>query len=110
MQQLAADSLWHLTEALPSQAGAFPAVFDLQVWGSIIGMFELNNLGELSDSRHLMLLLYNVQDYSVQSACFTQAFLVRLASMLYVIMLYICVKKGVGGTSPPASIQYQCMM
>lgn len=42
LQQLAADSLELLRVALYD--ARFPALFDLRVWGSIIGMFELNNL------------------------------------------------------------------
>ena len=42
LRQLAADSLELLSAALFDPC--FPALFDLRVWGSIIGMFELNNL------------------------------------------------------------------
>lgn len=42
LQQLSADSLELLRAALYD--ARFPALFDLRVWGSIIGMFELNNL------------------------------------------------------------------
>ena len=42
IRQLADDSLGLLKDALYDPR--FPALFDLRVWGSIIGMFELNNL------------------------------------------------------------------
>lgn len=44
LQELAEDSLEYLRCALPEPAARFPALFTLDVWGSIIGMFELNNL------------------------------------------------------------------
>lgn len=45
MRQLAADSLELLCAALPAHLRRrFPALLTLPVWGSIIGMFELNNL------------------------------------------------------------------
>ncbi|GAB4823261.1 hypothetical protein N2152v2_010307 [Parachlorella kessleri] len=42
IRQLAEDSLELLKAAIYNPR--FPALFDLRVWGSIIGMFELNNL------------------------------------------------------------------
>jgi hypothetical protein len=42
---LAAESLQLLRAALFDPR--FPALFELPVYGSIIGMFELNNLGEM---------------------------------------------------------------
>ncbi len=42
LRQLASESLSLLAQAV--QAPAFPELFDLQVYGSVIGMFELNNL------------------------------------------------------------------
>ncbi|KAK9805419.1 hypothetical protein WJX73_003394 [Symbiochloris irregularis] len=45
LRDLAEESLDLLKPALAAQASAFPALFDLRVYGSIIGMFELNNLG-----------------------------------------------------------------
>lgn len=48
LRELAAESLELLTEALPSHASLFPELFELDVYGAIIGMFELNNLGEPS--------------------------------------------------------------
>lgn len=33
-----------LNHTAPALTSAFPALLDLRVWGSIIGMFELNNL------------------------------------------------------------------
>ncbi|KAI3436369.1 hypothetical protein D9Q98_002422 [Chlorella vulgaris] len=45
MRQLASDSLGLLAAALPPRlVSRFPALITLPVWGSIIGMFELNNL------------------------------------------------------------------
>ncbi|KAL4419340.1 hypothetical protein ABPG75_002643 [Micractinium tetrahymenae] len=45
MRQLAADSLELLCAALPPHLlRRFPALLTLPMWGSIIGMFELNNL------------------------------------------------------------------
>ncbi|KAL4420876.1 hypothetical protein ABPG77_002835 [Micractinium sp. CCAP 211/92] len=45
MRQLAADSLELLCAAMPPRLlSRFPALLTLPVWGSIIGMFELNNL------------------------------------------------------------------
>ena len=46
LEELAADSLQLLTQALADFALLYPALFSLQVYGSIIGMFELNNLGK----------------------------------------------------------------
>lgn len=43
LRGLAADSLQLLRAALFD--ARFPAMFELPVYGSIIGMFELNNLG-----------------------------------------------------------------
>lgn len=43
LQELAAESLSLLKDAIGDDR--FPASFDLEVYGSIIGMFELNNLG-----------------------------------------------------------------
>ena len=42
VKQLASDSLELLREFLYDDR--FPALFDLELYGSIIGMFELNNL------------------------------------------------------------------
>lgn len=42
MRELAADSLELLSAALLD--ARFPALFDLRIWGALIGMFELNNL------------------------------------------------------------------
>lgn len=44
VKRLAADSLDKLREALPRQAAAFPALFTLDCYATIIGAFELNNL------------------------------------------------------------------
>ena len=44
LQRLAKDSLELLCRALEGPAQRFPALFTLEVWGNIIGMFELNNL------------------------------------------------------------------
>ncbi len=49
LRDLASDSLRLLKAAIYD--ARFPALFDLDVYGSIIGMFELNNLSE-----HLQLL------------------------------------------------------
>ncbi len=45
LRGLAKDSLTLLKEFLYDER--FPALFDLEVYGSIIGMFELNNLSKL---------------------------------------------------------------
>jgi hypothetical protein len=45
LRGLAAESLELLRAALYDER--FPALFELPVYGSIIGMFELNNLGAL---------------------------------------------------------------
>ena len=42
VRQLASDSLELLREFLHDER--FPALFDIELYGSIIGMFELNNL------------------------------------------------------------------
>ena len=42
VEELASDSLELLREFLYDER--FPALFDLELYGSIIGMFELNNL------------------------------------------------------------------
>ena len=53
LRELASDSLQLLTAALSSHAAQFPALFRLDVYGSIVGMFELNNLGaSLCAARH----------------------------------------------------------
>ena len=44
LRGLAAESLQLLRAALFD--ARFPALFELPVFGSIVGMFELNNLGE----------------------------------------------------------------
>ncbi|PSC68405.1 SET domain-containing [Micractinium conductrix] len=45
MRQLAVDSLELLCDALPARLRCrYPSLLELPVWGSIIGMFELNNL------------------------------------------------------------------
>eukprot|EP00854_Cymbomonas_tetramitiformis_P010851 gene10851-12837_t len=44
MQSLAQRSLELLSAALPQCAERYPALFSLDVYGSIIGLFELNNL------------------------------------------------------------------
>eukprot|EP00887_Chlorella_sp_A99_P006619 scaffold3.g6619.t1 len=45
MRHLAADSLALLRAALPPWLAArYPALLSLEVWGSIVGMFEMNNL------------------------------------------------------------------
>ena len=44
LRGLAGDSLELLREAIYDER--FPALFSLEVYGSIIGMFELNNLSE----------------------------------------------------------------
>lgn len=43
LKDLASDSLNLLRAAIYDER--FPALFDLDVYGSIVGMFELNNLG-----------------------------------------------------------------
>ena len=43
LRDLASDSLSLLKAAIYDQR--FPELFDLDVYGSIVGMFELNNLG-----------------------------------------------------------------
>lgn len=43
LKELASDSLNLLKAAIYDEC--FPALFDLDVYGSIVGMFELNNLG-----------------------------------------------------------------
>ena len=43
LKDLASDSLNLLKAAIYDER--FPALFDLEVYGSIVGMFELNNLG-----------------------------------------------------------------
>lgn len=45
MKELATESLVLLEAALPAQAASFPALFSLPLYGALIGMFELNNLG-----------------------------------------------------------------
>lgn len=45
LRGLAAESLQLLAAGLPDQAAAFPALFSPPVHASLIGMFELNNLG-----------------------------------------------------------------
>ena len=45
LRGLADESLTLLKEFLHDER--FPALFDLEVYGSIIGMFELNNLSKL---------------------------------------------------------------
>ena len=42
MKQLASDSLELLRDFLYDER--FPALFDIELYGAIIGMFELNNL------------------------------------------------------------------
>jgi hypothetical protein len=44
IRRLADSSRRRLAAALPAQAAAFPALFDLRLYGSVIGTFELNNL------------------------------------------------------------------
>ncbi|KAL3157536.1 hypothetical protein ABBQ32_011992 [Trebouxia sp. C0010 RCD-2024] len=48
LKDLASDSLNLLKAAIYDER--FPALFDLDVYGSIVGMFELNNLGIMSPS------------------------------------------------------------
>lgn len=43
---MAADSLALLRAALYD--ARFPALFELELYGAIVGIFELNNLGELA--------------------------------------------------------------
>jgi hypothetical protein len=50
MRGLAQESLALLSAALFDCR--FPALFSLDVYGSIVGMFELNNLGAVCLSRH----------------------------------------------------------
>jgi hypothetical protein len=45
LKDLAAESLALLAAGLPRQAAAFPALLSLPVYGALISMFELNNLG-----------------------------------------------------------------
>lgn len=45
LRDLARESL-SLLEAAVQAKDRFPALFNLDIYGSIIGMFELNNLGE----------------------------------------------------------------
>lgn len=45
LKDLAAESLGLLAAALPRQQAAFPALLSLPMYGALIGMFELNNLG-----------------------------------------------------------------
>eukprot|EP00884_Botryococcus_braunii_P013348 jgi/Botrbrau1/22013/Bobra.0024s0027.3 len=48
LQDLAAESLQLLTEAIYDSR--FPGLFTLEVYGSLIGMFELNNIGMMGNS------------------------------------------------------------
>lgn len=57
LRGLAEDSLTLLKEFLYDER--FPALFDLDVYGSIIGIYELNNLSK-SHTRHCS----GVPDYS----------------------------------------------
>lgn len=43
-RDLAAESLSLLQAAQPGLTARWPDLLDLQVWGSLIGLFELNNL------------------------------------------------------------------
>ena len=52
LQDLAEESLSLLRGAIGD--ARFPALFDLDVYGSIVGMFELNNLGKHTASEALM--------------------------------------------------------
>ena len=52
LRGLAEDSLTLLKEFLYDER--FPALFDLEVYGSIIGMFELNNLSMLLTCCHCL--------------------------------------------------------
>jgi SET domain len=51
MKEMAEDSLYLFTEAVKNRNSTlvttFPAVLHLNIWGSLIGMFELNNLSML---------------------------------------------------------------
>ncbi len=44
-RELAEDSAALLRAALPGVRAAWPALLHADVWGSVVGMFELNNLG-----------------------------------------------------------------
>lgn len=50
MKRLAGDSLDKLRAALPRQAEAFPALFTLDCYATIIGAFELNNLNVMVEN------------------------------------------------------------
>ena len=55
LKGLAADSLALLRAALYD--ARFPALFELELYGAIVGIFELNNLGELAETAGCSLAL-----------------------------------------------------
>lgn len=68
LKELASDSLSLLKEFLYDER--FPALFDLSIYGSIIGMFELNNLSEPSSANagyHARLRMASRSLYALQS-------------------------------------------
>lgn len=69
LKDLASDSLSLLKAAIYDER--FPALFDLDVYGSIVGMFELNNLGV-----HPLACL-NGTGRIVNETCFALAFLTQ---------------------------------
>lgn len=50
LKELAFDSLELLRAALPARAAAHPELFSLEVYASVMGLFELNNLALVVDS------------------------------------------------------------
>ena len=55
LKGLAADSLALLRAALYD--ARFPALFELELYGAIVGIFELNNLGKLAETSGCFLAL-----------------------------------------------------
>jgi hypothetical protein len=64
IRRLADSSRRRLAAALPAQASAFPSLFHLRLFGSVIGTFELNNLDVVVESpvENYFLLIDDLQE------------------------------------------------
>ena len=92
LRALAADSLALLTRALPAQASRYPALFALRLWGSVVGMWENNNLALVVPSplARYAALLQVAAPLSVGAGCCVAAecalVVVRLTNQIYALL------------------------
>lgn len=103
LKELAEDSLTLLKLFLYDER--FPALFDLELYGSIIGMFELNNLSKPSTTHELYSFL-NLH----QTTCTSCPGVLTSVSELLVVFKIVKIVKIVMQNLGPCTWQYVLTM